>query len=430
MSENSKSTRNSIHRMSRNLIKKWIYLLPYNLINSLRKKSGIYPYTTGREIQSVKRVLAGWNWNMTSGDQNSPHISLEAAACRYTGASYAIAVGSGGAGIQMVLRALGNQSGSEVLHQVDTCAASPLAILGAHFTPRFVDSDLTSFHLDVDQTRNLISKNSKVILATHMWGNIENMTEILDLASERDLQVVEDCCLSLGATLNGNHVGNQGIAGIFSFGSSKPVQAGEGGFITTNDPNFARELRSIRQWGDRTFDFNESDVTQFGINGRMSEITAAIALEQLQNYPERLKRIQDEALQFSNFINKIEGFEILESAKCNDIKPAFSQFVVKLGPKYSKKKQLLRERLTHQGIGTFHANFQPVNSLTFFKSGDWLEWTHGKNEMENKKQEPRTYPNADYIYSDLGIGFVRYHFESTRNRKFLEQALLLAIRNL
>ena len=192
-----------------------------------------YPFSVGNEIRMVKGVLKSGVWNMS--DPSGLHITLEKEFAKYIGVKHAIVVNTGGVAIQMSLRALGINYGDEVIHQVDTCVANSFAIMNAGATPIFSDILLDTFKLDTENLDSLLTSRTKVIMPIHMWGNVENMPVIQKFVKKHKLKMIEDCALAFGAEYDGKKVGQFGDIGIFSFGSTKPIQAGEGGIIVTNN---------------------------------------------------------------------------------------------------------------------------------------------------------------------------------------------------
>src|SRR5262249_10780538 len=210
---------------------------------------GVYPRVMGNEIAAVSEILRGSQWNMTYG-RGLAHERLEAEFAEASGTREAVAVASGGVALQMSLRALGLKPGDEAIHQVDTCAATAMALMNAGVTPIFAGISDQSFMLDIADVERRIGPQTKAIVATHMWGNPENMPALRALAQAKGLNLIEDACLGLGAIVDGKPAGSWGDVGVFSFGCVKPIQTGEGGMIVTSDDALARELRSLRHWGD------------------------------------------------------------------------------------------------------------------------------------------------------------------------------------
>ncbi|MGH8308327.1 MAG: DegT/DnrJ/EryC1/StrS family aminotransferase, partial [Steroidobacteraceae bacterium] len=210
----------------------------------LRGTLGIYPRPLANELGAVADVLRGSQWNMAYG-KGLVHERLEHAFADYVGAGHAIAVNTGGMALQMSIRALGLKPGDEIIHQVDTCAASALAVVNAGCTPFFADISADTFMLSMPDARAAIGSATKAIIATHMWGSVEDLDAIADLQRQYGLRVIEDACLALGATHRGRRVGAFGDVGVFSFGCLKPIQTGEGGMIVTDDEALARRARHL-----------------------------------------------------------------------------------------------------------------------------------------------------------------------------------------
>src|SRR5690242_2579561 len=290
---------------------------------------GVYPRTLGNEVDAVTEVLRGSQWNMAYG-RGLAHERLEAEFAEMVGAPHAVAVGSGGVAIQMSLRALELKPGDEAVHQVDTCSATAMAVMNAGVTPVFADVSRGTFMLDCSDVRGRIGPQTRALIATHMWGNPENITALQTLARERGLLLIEDACLGLGAVADGKPAGSQGDVGVFSFGCIKPIQTGEGGMIVTSDEALASELRSLRHWGDRTIEFGVRDATQLAWNGRMSEILAAVAREQLRGYPKHLAELRDAVSEFQGVLADLPGLTLAlgagESVSCC----AFTQIVLRI----------------------------------------------------------------------------------------------------
>jgi dTDP-4-amino-4,6-dideoxygalactose transaminase len=254
-----------------------------------------------------------------------------------------------------------------------------------------------------------------MILATHMWGNPEDLDSIKKLAHDKDIFVVEDACLALGSRFENQYLGSISSAGVFSFGSTKPLQAGEGGMLVTNDKELARELRSMRNWGDRETEYGIRDVRTLSWNGRMPEVIAAIVLEQLRGYPERLNRIQARVSKFRDLVRDVPDFKIVPTLNQEEL--AYTQVALKLTPVSRYSKQDIFKLTSESNIPVFHANFEPITELSLFRSGDWLEWT--KHNNYKKKLTANDFPGAYGVYQKFGIGLTRTNFESDRNFKFL-----------
>jgi len=405
------------------------------LVGSLRRfnrrlqrlQGPTHPAILRNEIAAVSEVLKSPFWNLNYGG-NLVHETLEQEFAEYVGAHHAVAVSTGGMAIQMCLRAFGLKPGDEVLHQIDTCVADAFAVFAAGATPIFADINRENFMLAQTSAADEISPATKAIMPVHMWGNPENMDWISGLAKKNALYVIEDACLALGAELKGKRVGSFGDAAVFSFGCLKPIQAGEGGIITTNDESLAKELRTIRNWGDMSKEYGVRDQRTLSWNGRISEIVAAVGLEQLRGYPQYLEKLRDLVNEFTRRLEKFENLEIAVP-ESGELKPAYSQVVVRLNKSgVGILKSDLMSRLNEQGIPVWHANFEPINQLSFFREDHWQDWIIRGDLDRVRRNYHRVFANSEEVYANSGLGFSRDNFSSKERVLRLVRALERALR--
>jgi dTDP-4-amino-4,6-dideoxygalactose transaminase len=385
----------------------------------LGKRLGIYPRQMANEVRAVTAVLKSSQWNMCYGT-GLAHEHLEHAFADFLGGGYAIAVNTGGMALQMTLRGLGLKPGDEVIHQVDTCSATAMAVINAGCTPVFSDISTKTFMLDKDRVTDLFTEKTKLVIATHMWGNPEDMGMISQLRKEREVFILEDTCLSLGAVVDGQAAGSIGDISAFSFGCLKPIQGGEGGMIFTKNESLARELRSMRHWGDRTIEFGSRDVTQLSWNGRMSEIVAAVVHEQLKGYANHLKTLREAVQAFSDFLVGIDGLDLHLGAAKRISDSAYTQIVVRLDEeRFGWQKKAFISELYKRGVQARDANFEPINSLTFFKRGGWRHWLPSDDHERIQENYAGAFPEANKLLDHQGIGLGNINFLSRGNLKNL-----------
>lgn len=384
---------------------------------------GVYPRRKGGEIRAVRRVLKSSQWNMTYGVRLE-HERLEAEFAEYVGLPHAVAVGTGGMGLQMAMRALGVRPGDEVLHQVDTCSASALSVMNAGATPVFADISAKTHMLDAASMQQWVSPRTRAVLATHSWGNPEDLATLTPIVQARGLRLIEDGCQALGARSGGRSVGHWGDAVIFSFGCLKPVQAGEGGIILTKDEALAKELRAMRHYGERSFDFDERDTTMPAWNGRMSEFVAAVARAQLKHYPAHLAMLRDNATTFAEAMQKLPGLRLVWGAGTGPQDSAITQVVAHLEPGARIAKQALWDGLKERGVPVWHGNFELIPTLSLFRNENWRPWLP-LADMARIPQNylPQTHPQAVELYEHTGIGFSRMNFMTRRNTRNLIRAM-------
>ena len=275
---------------------------------------------------------------------------------------------------------------------------------------------------DFNDLQGLINPNTKAIMPTHMWGNCENIKEVCELSKSKELLVIEDGCLSLGASYENKMVGSFGDVGVFSFGCVKPVQGGEGGMIVTSDEGLAKELKSMRHWGDRTIEFGERNVNQLSWNGRMSEIVSAVVREQFKAYPEHLEVIRNQVSVFNSYLEKKVGLELSLGSNNNIQESVFTQVVVKINDE-NYDKSILFELLKKDGIQLWHANFELITSLDLFKNDVWKDWLYKGNIDFLNSNYKRNYINANFIYKKGGLGFGKLNFMTSSNLNNLIKSL-------
>ncbi len=389
----------------------------------LKFSLGLFPVPLGKERKRLNEVLSNGSWNMSYGPMPA-HLKLEKIFAEYIGSSEAIAVSGGGVGIQMSIRALGLGRESEVLMQIDTCSAVPMAVLNAQVIPRFFDANIDTFLSNAESVKSKIGQNTQAVIASHLWGNSDDLKTLSNLGGNSDVVLIEDCCLALGTELGGKKVGTTGKVGIFSFGSTKPVQAGEGGIIVTDDQNLARELRAMRNWGERTKEFGVRDVNELSWNGRISEFAAAVAIEQVRNFPSILNTIRENVAVFDKYLKEsTPNIEINFGNSTSLSEPSFSQVVLKLNGFPEKSKADLLQHLLDRKITAFHANFEPISTLSLFKSGNWTKWMNKPQWSPKMEMEESQYPNSFKIFRQTGIGLSRTNFQSKYTTKRLISAL-------
>ncbi|MBI2266895.1 MAG: DegT/DnrJ/EryC1/StrS family aminotransferase [Armatimonadetes bacterium] len=232
----------------------------------------------------------------------------------YVGARYAVAVNSCTSGQFIMSRIVDLKPGDEVIVPSFTwiSTVNSIEFLGA--TAVFCDIGLRSFNIDVNQIRGKITPRTKAIYPVHLFGLPAPMPEILRIAKEHNLQVVEDCACALGARIEGAHCGSFGLAGILSFHPRKSITTGEGGMIVTNDDRTAAMAVSLRDHGAVKSDFSRhnergsfllSDYAHLGYNVRMTDIQGALGVAQFKKIGWILQKKQDLAKMYNERLAEI-----------------------------------------------------------------------------------------------------------------------------
>jgi dTDP-4-amino-4,6-dideoxygalactose transaminase len=205
---------------------------------------------------------------------------FERAFAAYCGVEHAIAVNSGTSALHLALLAAGVNPGDEVITVPFTFAATVATIHYCHATPVFADIDPATCTIDPAQIASLITPKTKAILPVHLYGHPADMDAILEIARRHDIPVIEDAAQAHGAEYKGKRTGGLADLGCFSFYPSKNLGAcGEGGMVTTKNPELARTVRLLRDWGqDRKYHH-----ALRGFNYRMEGIQGAILAVKLRH---------------------------------------------------------------------------------------------------------------------------------------------------
>ena len=263
----------------------------------------------------------------------------------YCGVKHAIGVANGLDALILVLRAwkeLGKlQAGDEVIVQANTYIASILAITANDLVPVLVEPDPHSYNLDPIRVQAAITPKTKAILPVHLYGQLSPMPELLAMANEHQLLVLEDCAQAHGAELDGRRAGNWGHAAGFSFYPGKNLGAlGDGGAVTTNDYELAQTVRALRNYGSH----KKYENLYVGINSRLDEIQAAMLRVKLLYLEADTQRRQAIATKYCSFItNKAIQLPQIK----NPLSHVWHLFVVQ-----SLKRDELQRYLADAGIQT------------------------------------------------------------------------------
>jgi dTDP-4-amino-4,6-dideoxygalactose transaminase len=168
----------------------------------------------------------------------------------YCGAQYGIGVNTGTSALHLALLAAGIGAGDEVITVPFTFVATVAAIYYTGAKPVFVDINPQTFTMDVGAIESAITERTKAILPVHLYGQPADMDSILEIAKRHNLIVIEDAAQAHGAEYKGKRVGSLGDMGCFSFYPGKNLGAyGEGGMVVTNNPEYTRTIRMLRDWG-------------------------------------------------------------------------------------------------------------------------------------------------------------------------------------
>ena len=256
---------------------------------------------------------------------------------RYIGSKYSVMVNSGSSANLLALSILTNpkfskriEAGSEVLTPAVTWATTLFPIINVNLVPSIIDVSLEDFNLDVDKLRKSITKKTKAIMPVHLLGNPANMKEIIDIAKEYDLFVIEDSCEAHGAEFNNKKIGSFGDISTFSFFLSHHISTIEGGMLLTKNEEIFELAKSMRIFGSIRDQKNKKQIAKknpeldprflfdsLGYNIRPTEIQGAFGIHQIKKLEKFIKIRTSNANFWNKKLAKFSNYLLLHSQRPN-----------------------------------------------------------------------------------------------------------------
>lgn len=274
----------------------------YNTIGEEEKRAVIKVLDSG----NLSQFLGAWHKDFYGGPTVQQFEKNWATAF---GSKYAISVNSNTSGLFTAIGACGIKAGDEVIVSPYTMSASALAPVIYGAVPVFADVDYDNFGLNPESVEKCITPRTKAILVVHLFGNPAKMDEIMSIARKHNLMVIEDCAQAPMSTYKGKPVGTIGDIGIFSLNYHKHIHTGEGGVLITNNDDLAERIYLIRNHGENIIEPKgvQNAFNTHGFNYRMTEIEAALGIEQLKKLPALIEERLKNATYFMQELGKING---------------------------------------------------------------------------------------------------------------------------
>jgi dTDP-4-amino-4,6-dideoxygalactose transaminase len=249
-----------------------------------KKKFSAFPVYDEREEQALMEVLHSRVW----GGYSPKVAEFERAFADFHQTRFGITAVNGTVTLETALLAANIQPGDEVVVPPISFIATAAAVSRVGAIPVFADIDGDTSNLDPARVRDCLTERTRAIIPVHFAGQPADMDELMTIAAEKDLIVIEDCAHAHGASWRGKSVGGMGEFGSFSFQASKNLTAGEGGILTTNDDHLAELAWSICNQG-RRLDGEWYEHVRLGTNYRLTGWQAAVLLIQLSRLPEQIE---------------------------------------------------------------------------------------------------------------------------------------------
>ena len=313
---------------------------------------------------------------------------------KYNKRIYGVAVSSGTAALEIAMKSLNLKKGDHVIIPSFTIISTALSVIKLGLKPILVDSNLYTWNMNCDEVIKKITKKTKAIIITHIYGHPVDMKKILSVARNKKIKIVEDAAEMIGQKYYNKKCGSFGDVSTFSFYANKHITTGEGGMILTNDKKIYEKCKSLRNlsFGIGQNRFNHDDI---GWNYRMTNLQAALGCGQLQNINKIIKRKREIGKRYISILKNCNKIYI-QPYKLKYSKNIFWVFgiLLKKGMKLSREKII--NKLNKKKIQTRNF-FYPMHKQTIFKK---LKIFNNKQKFENAEYLSQ---NGFYLPSGLGI---------------------------
>jgi perosamine synthetase len=355
------------------------------------------PEITDADREAVTEVLR------TPYLSSGPKVAeFERAICDYTKAKHAVAVNSGTSALQLAIRALGIQHGSEVVLPSFTFSAVLNVILLECLRPKFVDIDPRTYNCSAEAMLAAVTDNTKLIIAVQTFGFPVDVTAIINGLSRRSRNekayVIEDACEALGAEVHGRKGGTLADAGLFAFYPNKQITNGEGGMLVTSHENIARKAAQLRNQGrDPALGWNSH--AEIGFSYRISDINCALGISQLARIADVIAKRQQLAGTYDRELANISEV-IRPPLRSNVGRISWFVYPVQLAADFSgSERDQICDAMRQKGIATGRY-FAPLHRQPVLRQLPKL-FTSEKTEVQRGKapeeSASKSSPNTEFI---------------------------------
>ena len=314
------------------------------------------PAIDKEEIREVNKVLSEKSLTSASFNGGKQVQQFEKLLSKFVKSKFAVAVNSGTAALQASLYAIDIKPGDEVLVPSFTFVATANSVKSVGAKPVFVDILKDNYTMDPNDLKKKITRRTKAIIPVHLYGHMAYMDEILEVASKKHIKIIEDASQSLGSKLKGKHSGTFSHLGCFSLYAGKVITSGEGGAIVTNNKKLFEKLKQIRNHG-----FSKNNITTtFGLNLRISEISAAIAKIQMKKLPRLLNQRKNNSKALTELL---ENHDVILPVQRKNETVNWYLYTIAM-----KNRDKVMKRLNSSGIGARVYYSPPIHTTPYYKT--------------------------------------------------------------
>jgi len=318
------------------------------------------PSMGNEELEAVGKVFqTGWL------GLGSTVFDFENILKDYLGVKNVIAVNTGTSAIHIALDAFGISAGDEVIVPSMTFAATIQAILATGAVPVFCEINSDTLNVDVADIEKRITAKTKAIIPVHYCGQACDMDELLAIARPKGIKIIEDAAHAFGSSYKGKKIGSLGDAACFSFDPIKTITCGEGGAVTLNDDEIAEKIRRKRILGidkdtwhryrnERTWFYQ---VTDIGYRYHMSNINAAIGIEQFKKIDKFIERKREITMRYDKEFRTLPGIKVLSN---NYAETAQFCYILRVENGRDELMNFLKTKGVGSGVHYIPNHIQPV----------------------------------------------------------------------
>ena len=342
------------------------------------------PLVEKEEQAAVRAVLEG-----TTYVHGPVSKQFEAGFAAFTGAPHAISVSSCTAGMHLIYFTLGIGPGDEVIVPAQTHAATAHAVELTGARAVFADVIEDTGNIDPAAVAAAVTDRTRAVAVVHYLGMAGDIGPVAEIARANNLFLLEDCALAVGTCRHGVHAGLLGDAGVFSFYPVKHMTTAEGGMIIARNPDLAERLSLLKAFGvnrahgERKLP-GQYDVVDLGFNCRMSEIHAAIGVEQLKKVPNFLERRRANFERLKAGLAPLEEIRVLDQSENESVNSHYCLSIL-LGDRLASLREPIIRDLNEAGVGTSIYYPRAVPLMTYYS--------------KRYGYRPDSFPNAEMISS-------------------------------
>lgn len=318
------------------------------------------PQIGKEEINAVVKVLK--SGGLTHGIGAGPIVTeFEKSFADFVKAKHGIAVNTGTAALHSALAMAGVKAHDEVILPSFTFVATAEVVAFVGAKPVFVDIDPTTYDISTRVIEKAITKRTRAIVPVDLYGLPADMKPIREIADKHGLRIIEDAAQAHGASYNGKPPGTYADAACWSFYGSKNMTTGEGGMITTNDPEIAEKARYMRSHGEKV----KYESLMLGHNYHMPEMEAAIGIAQLKKLPRFVAKRRANARKLTRILQKTKKLELPVEPK--GFRSSWYMYTVRLKNTTRQKRDRFVEKLRQNGIGALVCYVNPIHTMPYYR---------------------------------------------------------------